>query len=97
VSDRDKVHKIVDISVSGALLETDGEIPVGQTLELDLCLESGGTARVTAEVVRVQPPGWRRTGGVGVKFTEYREDAQDAIQEYVEADATLHSQVAVFH
>jgi predicted acylesterase/phospholipase RssA len=78
-------HRIVDISVSGALLETKGEIAVGTPIDLDLCLEDGATARVAARVVRLQHPGWGRPGGVGVQFTGFAEGARAAIEGYVSA------------
>jgi hypothetical protein len=81
-----RAHHVVDISVTGALLETEGEIPLGQLLELDLNLEDRARARVMAKVVRVQQPEWGRVGGVGVEFTKYAADAKRVIEEYVDAD-----------
>jgi hypothetical protein len=76
-------HKIVDISVSGALLETTGEIAVGTPIDLDLYLDGGVAARVAARVVRLQQPAWGRVGGIGVEFTEYQEGSRAAIERYV--------------
>lgn len=81
-----KTHRVVDISVSGALLETDGEMPVGQLLELDLSLDERTRARVTGKVVRVQEPQWGLVGGVGVAFTQYDDDSKNIIEKYVNAD-----------
>jgi hypothetical protein len=83
-----RTHHVVDISISGALLETDGEMPVGQLLELDLSLDDRTRARVTGQVVRVQEPQWGLVGGVGVAFTQYDADSQSIIEEYVLADRT---------
>jgi hypothetical protein len=83
-----KVHRLVDISVTGALLETDRELPVGQLLELDMSLDDCTEARVTARVVRVQYPEWGLTAGVGVAFTDYEADSEDIIKNYVAADET---------
>ena len=79
--------RIVNISVSGALLETPGEIPVGKTLELDLRLDNGIVISVTACVVRVQQPDWQRTGGVGVAFTSVPEESARALKAFVELDS----------
>ena len=83
-----KVHRLVDISVTGALLETDGEIPVGQLLELNMKLDDCTEARATARVVRVQYPEWGLTGGVGVAFTDYEADSRNIIENYVADDET---------
>ena len=84
-------HPISNLSVSGALLETPGEIPIGRLLDLELRLEDGQVARVTAQVVRVQQPDWGLIGGVGVKFIRYGPGAHDALERYMddesEADA----------
>jgi hypothetical protein len=81
--------RIVNISATGALLETNGEIPVGQLLELDLDLENGATAHVKARVARVQYPDWGRIGGVGIAFTEFDGRSEEIIRDYTagEADA----------
>lgn len=77
--------RIVNISVTGALLESPGEMPVGQVLDLDLRLDSGATVRVTAKVVRVQYPDWKRVGGVGVAFTHLDRDSQAELERFVAA------------
>ena len=78
--------RIADISVSGAFLESYGEIPLGHELDLDLRLESGTVVRVKATVVRVQYPDWGRVGGVGVTFTELPERFRATLAEFVEAE-----------
>jgi len=80
--------RIADISLTGALLETFGELPEHQLLDLDLELESGRSLRVTAKVVRVQYPQWGRVGGVGVQFTQFADDAQAVLAEYLESSAS---------
>jgi len=80
--------RIADISITGALLETFGEIPEHQLLDLDLELESGRSVRVTAKVVRIQYPQWGRVGGVGVAFTHFADDAQAVLAEYLEPVAS---------
>jgi len=80
-------HMIANISATGALLETDHEIPVGTLLDLDLELETGMTAKVTAQVVRVQQPRWGSVSGVGVEFIDFRGDARQSVEQYVEAEA----------
>jgi hypothetical protein len=76
--------RIADISMTGALLETFGEIPEHQLLDLVLELESGRHVRVTAKVVRIQYPQWGRVGGVGVQFTQFDGNAQAILAEYLE-------------
>ncbi len=80
--------RIADISLTGALLETFGEIPEHQLLDLDLELENGRSLRVTAKVVRIQYPQWGRVGGVGVQFTQFADDAQAILAEYLEPVAS---------
>jgi len=80
--------RIADISLTGALLETYGEIPEHQLLDLDLKLEGGGIVRVTAKVVRIQYPQWGRVGGVGVAFTRFDGDSQAILARYFEAVAS---------
>ena len=82
--------KIVDISASGALLETQGEILHDHLLTLDLDLEAGYVARVTARVVRVQYPEWGKVGGVGVRFTSFDGNAEQVIRKYVNEDMAPH-------
>jgi hypothetical protein len=77
--------RIVDISMTGALLETYGEIPEHQLLDLELSLETGGSIRVTAKVVRIQYPQWGRVGGVGVAFTRFEGNSQAELERYLEA------------
>lgn len=78
--------RIADISVSGALLETFGEIPEHQLLDLNLTLANGRSCRVTAKVVRIQYPQWGRVGGVGVAFTRFTGDSQAVLEQYVDDD-----------
>ena len=78
--------RIVDISLTGALLETFGELPENQTLELELALDNGRRVRVGAKVVRVQHPQWGRVGGVGVQFTRYEGDSYEVLQDFIDAD-----------
>jgi len=80
--------RIADISLTGALLETFGEIPEHQLLDLDLELESGRSVRVTAKVVRIQYPQWGRVGGVGVAFTRFADDSQAILAEYLDPGAS---------
>ena len=80
--------RIVDISVTGALLETEGELPIGQVLDLDLEIENGRSVHAMGKVVRVQRPDWGKVGGVGVKFTDLAGRSKETIAEYIEADET---------
>ena len=76
--------RIADISLTGALLETYGEIPQHQLLDLELSLETGRNIRVTAKVVRIQYPQWGRIGGVGVAFTRFEGDSYANLQHFIE-------------
>jgi hypothetical protein len=78
--------RIADISLTGALLETYGEIPENQMLDLELALDNGRRIRVGAKVVRVQHPQWGRVGGVGVQFTRFEGDSYKILEEFLEAD-----------
>ncbi len=78
--------RIADISVTGALLETYGEIPENHVLDLDLTLENGSRIQVTAKVVRTQHPQWGRVGGVGVVFTRFEGDSRSLLERYIAAD-----------
>jgi len=81
--------RIADISATGALLETYGEIPEHQLLDLELRLENGHPVGVTAKVVRIQYPQWGRVGGVGVQFVRFTGDSQEHLESYL--GATLES------
>ena len=76
--------RIADISVTGALLETYGEIPVHQMLDLDLALDNGERVRVTAQVVRIQHPQWGRVGGVGVQFIRFEGESRSILERFLE-------------
>jgi hypothetical protein len=78
--------RIADISMSGALLETYGEIPENLVLDLTMTLEDGTKVEATAQVVRIQYPQWGRVGGAGVKFLRFDGDSQLALRRYLEAD-----------
>jgi hypothetical protein len=78
--------RIADISVTGALLETYGEIPENQVLDLELTLENGSRIQVTAKVVRIQYPQWGRVGGVGVVFTRFAGESRALLERYIDAD-----------
>jgi len=79
--------RIVNISESGALLATPGELPVGKILNLDLRLDDDTVVSMTARVVRVQHPGWGKVGGVGVAFTSVAETSALALRAFVESNS----------
>jgi hypothetical protein len=81
--------RIADISVTGALLETFGEIPERQMLDLNLTLENGRSVGVTAKVVRIQYPQWGRVGGVGVAFTEFAGDGRQVLEKFVDDESAF--------
>ena len=78
--------RIADISLTGALLESFGEIPEHQVLDLELALDNGARVHVTAEVVRIQYPQWGRVGGVGVRFIRFAGDSRAILERYLTAD-----------
>ena len=79
-------HQIVNISTSGALLETSRALDIGVNLDLDLELDDRTVINVGAQVVRVQRPDWGRIGGVGVRFTRIDETTRRTLEHYVDAD-----------
>jgi hypothetical protein len=86
-SSADQGHPIVNISVTGALLETaQHDLPVGRDVNLRLILDDNHLAEVVARVVRVQQPDWNRPGGVGVAFLQFLRDSQKIIEDYVGDD-----------
>ena len=83
---RSEEYQIVDISETGALLETcAGPVPLGTPMNLNLDLD-GNVAEVRGCVVRVQQPDWGRVGGVAVKFEHIPGFSKDLIRRYVHAD-----------
>lgn len=86
MSQQFRINQIVNISVTGALLETEGALPLGQVLDLTLELDDKSTVEVQAKVVRVQEPDWLRVGGVGVAFTNYRGDALQTLERYIDSE-----------
>lgn len=81
-------YYIVNVSVTGALLETREELRVGKVLDLMLDLENGKRVSVSGKVVRVQRPDWGVVAGAGVAFTDCPERSRKVIEEYVNADLT---------
>jgi CheY-like chemotaxis protein len=69
---------LVDVSATGAFLETSSPLPLGLHLGLSLLV---GPARihVSAEVVRVQQPEWGHTAGIGVRFLGLGASSRDAL------------------
>jgi DNA-binding NarL/FixJ family response regulator len=76
--------EIRDLSAAGAFLEANCPIAVGRKLWLELEFFGYATARVVAEVVRMQEPCWEHVGGVGVLFREFEDEAETLIRHYVE-------------
>ncbi len=69
---------LVDLSTTGAFIETTGPIPLGTDLELMLFV---GPAMVVvrARVVRIQEPSWSHSAGVGVQFASLGQGARDLL------------------
>lgn len=74
---------IVNVSATGALLETSGAVTVGTSLDLALELDNQAVVRTRAQVVRVQTPGWRRVGGIGVTFTDMDVESRHLLETFV--------------
>jgi hypothetical protein len=83
----DDAMRIVNLSVTGAFLETGFPAPMpGERLELHLRLRGDRLVYLEAEVVRVQEPRWKQIGGVGVKFTAVSAVTRQTLEEFVEAE-----------
>ena len=74
---------IVNISLTGALLKTSGELAIGTPLDLALELDNHAVVHAKADVVRVQTPDWKHIGGVGVHFTEVDPASREALEAFV--------------
>jgi CheY-like chemotaxis protein len=72
------VWAVRDLSRSGAFLETAAPLPVGLRMEISLQL---GELEVpaTAEVVRNQAPSWEHPAGVGIRFLQLSDRADELI------------------
>jgi hypothetical protein len=69
-----------DVSRTGALLETNGPLPLGARLEMEIRFnQTRGRARGT--VVRVQKPSWLSVGGVAVRFESMNAGLAAALDE----------------
>ena len=79
-------YQIVDISSTGAFLQTDRPIPMDTLLDFSIVLENNESIRVAARVARVQEPAWERTAGVGIEFVGLDHRAQQEIDRYVDDD-----------
>jgi CheY-like chemotaxis protein len=69
-----------NVSRTGALLETDGPLPVGARLEMEIHFK-GTRGRARGSVVRVQKPSWLSVGGVGVQFESMNKELAAALDE----------------
>jgi len=75
--------KVRDLSATGAFIETQGPLSLGDVLELEISLQNR-TIRATAVVVRIQEPNWMYPGGVGVEFQGLDDDARHSLDSVVE-------------
>lgn len=71
--------QIHDLSVDGAFVSTEGPIPVGSEVDLQLTV---GKHRVVvrATVLRVDEPSWLRPGGVALRFADVAGRKLDALR-----------------
>jgi hypothetical protein len=84
--DPEQTLRIADLSLTGALLETFGEFPEYQRLDLELALGNGGRVRLRAEVVRIQHPQWGRVGGIGVRFLQFEDGSRAILERFLDAE-----------
>jgi CheY-like chemotaxis protein len=81
--------EIHDISMSGALLDTSGPLPVGTALEFEIVRaddpEGQEAVRGRGTVVRVQEPSWLNAGGSAVHFE--RIESREKLEKLVGEDA----------
>lgn len=72
-----------DLGLGGAFVETQGPLPLGARLELEI-LNGVQPIRLQAHVVRVQLPSWLYPGGAGVRFDRVSDEARQELQALVE-------------
>ena len=72
-----------DVNEEGAFLETDGPVPIGTELDLELRI-GAKRAEIRAVVVRAQEPSWAGSGGIGVRFLQVGPEAGELIRSLVE-------------
>ena len=86
------VLKVRNLSMSGAFLETQGPLPIGHIMELEVAL-TNHMLRAKAEVVRVQEPSWFYPGGVGIRFLDMDEESQAALESAVRVVSRVESAI----
>jgi hypothetical protein len=79
------MHHIVNISVTGALIEAAGELDQGDIVDLDLQLDDMTSISLRAEVVRLQLKTRNMPEGIGVRFTAMDDRTFAALERYVNA------------
>lgn len=73
-----------DISLSGMLIRTSEEFPVGSQVRLEFGLtEDQDPIACQAEVVRYTEPDVERVRGMGVNFLEFEEDGWEILKEFL--------------
>ncbi len=80
--------EVHDLSMSGALLLSEGPMAPGTRLELEFRFGER-RARIPAEVVRVQEPSWLGPGGVGVRFDSLDAPARALLLEVFRSTAQV--------
>ena len=73
--------EVRDLSSTGALVMTEGALPIGQLLRLELRV-AAARCTVTAKVARVAEPAWGSVSGVAVEFE--RRAGDDALPRFLE-------------
>jgi CheY-like chemotaxis protein len=86
------VLKVRNLSMSGAFLETQGPLPVGHVMDLEIAL-ANHVIQVRAEVVRVQEPSWFYPGGVGIHFHAMDEASQQELESAVRVISRVESEI----
>jgi hypothetical protein len=74
--------RIVNLSVSGCLIQSTQGVPAGEPVALEIDLPYEGTVRLDAESVNTRP------GGYAVKFVHMDDDAREKLERVIEWQVT---------
>ena len=72
-----------DVGTESAFLITEGPIPLGTQLSIEMLLD-GELVRARGRVVRLQEPAWTQVGGVAVAFDDIH--PKGALERFIDAD-----------
>lgn len=77
----------VDLSVSGALIESSQLLPLGREVALRLFAPGGGPIEIAAQVVRHADPRFDRTEGFAVRFLDLSGADRDRLAAFLETES----------